>query len=90
VRVDGGEKRGMERESGPTVRRAREEFRSRKFQQYTPLNTNRARVLQEAMATKIIPPPRKVRTPERADHTKHCEYRKKSWSSYKRMYWVER
>ena len=66
----------MERESGPTVRRAREEFRSRKFQQYTPLNTNRARVLQEAMATKIIPPPRKVRTPERADHTKHCEYRK--------------
>ena len=45
VRVDGGEKRGMERESGPMVRRVREEFRSRKFQQYTPLNTNRARVL---------------------------------------------
>ena len=66
----------IERESGPMVRRAREEFRSRKFQQYTPLNANRARVLQEAMAAEIIPPPRKARTPERADHTKHCEYHK--------------
>jgi len=50
ARADGSEKKGMERESGPIARKAREEFRSRKFQQYTPLNTNRARVLQEAMA----------------------------------------
>ena len=28
------------------------------------------------MAAEIIPPPRKARTPERADHTKHCEYHK--------------
>ncbi|XP_068461731.1 uncharacterized protein [Phaseolus vulgaris] len=76
VRVDGGEKRVTEKEHPPVARRAREEFRSRKFQQYTPLNANRARVLQEAMATEIIPPLRKARTPERADHTKHCEYHK--------------
>ncbi|XP_068483323.1 uncharacterized protein [Phaseolus vulgaris] len=76
ARIDGSEKKVIERESGPMVRRAREEFRSRKFQQYTPLNANRARVLQEAMAAEIIPPPRKTRTPERADHTKHCEYHK--------------
>ena len=76
VRIDGGERKVIEKESGPMARRAREEFRSRKFQQYTPLNTNRTRVLQEAMAAEIIPPPRKARTPERANHTKHCEYHK--------------
>ncbi|XP_068490511.1 uncharacterized protein [Phaseolus vulgaris] len=76
VRVDGGEKKVIERENIPVARRAREEFRSRKFQQYTPLNTNRARILQEAMTAEIIPSPRKARTPERADRTKHCEYHK--------------
>jgi len=58
------------------ARRAKYYFRSRKFQQYTPLNTNRTRILQEAMAAEIIPPPRKTRTPERTDHNKHCEYHK--------------
>jgi len=76
ARIDGGEKRVIERESGPMARRAKDEFRSRKFQQYTPLNTNRTRILQEAMAAEIIPPLRKARTPERADHTKHCQYHK--------------
>ncbi|XP_068491909.1 uncharacterized protein [Phaseolus vulgaris] len=76
VRVDGGEKMVIERENIPVARRVREEFKSRKFQQYTPLNTNRTRVLQEAMVAAIIPPPRKARTPERADRTKHCEYHK--------------
>ena len=28
------------------------------------------------MAEEIIPPPRKARTPERADHSKQCEYHK--------------
>ena len=28
------------------------------------------------MVAEIIPPPRKARTPERADHSKHCEYHK--------------
>jgi len=76
ARADGGEKRGVKRESGPLARRAKEEFRNRKFQQYTPLNTNWTRILQEAMASEIIPPPRKAITPERADHRKHCEYHK--------------
>jgi len=76
ARTYGSEKRGVERESEPMARRAKEEFQSRKFQQYTPLNTNRTRILQEAMAVEIIPPLRKVRTLERADHSKHCEYHK--------------
>ncbi|XP_068482612.1 uncharacterized protein [Phaseolus vulgaris] len=76
VRIDGSERKQTEKDSRPMVRRAREEFRSRRFQQYTPLNTNRARVLQEAMSTELIPPPRKARTPENADRAKHCEYHK--------------
>ena len=28
------------------------------------------------MTAEIIPPPRKARTPEKVDHTKHCEYHK--------------
>ena len=31
ARTNGGGKRGIERESGPMARRAKEEFRSRKF-----------------------------------------------------------
>jgi len=76
ARTYGGEKMIIERESEHFFKRAKEEFRSRKFQQYTPLNTNRTRILQEAMAAEIIPPQRKARTPERADHSKHCEYHK--------------
>jgi len=34
------------------------------------------KILQEAMATKIIPLPRKAKTPERANHNKHYEYHK--------------
>jgi len=41
-----------------------------------PLSTNKAQILQEAMAAEIIPPSRKAKTPERADHSKHCQYHK--------------
>ena len=70
------EKKINEREAGYQSRRFREEPRGRKFQQYTPLSTTRTRILQEAMATEVIPPPRKARTPDRADHNKHCQYHK--------------
>jgi len=65
-----------EKEGGHPFRRGKEELRGRRFQQYTPLNTNWARILQEVMAAEIIPPPRKEKTPERADHNKHCQYHK--------------
>ncbi|XP_068466727.1 uncharacterized protein [Phaseolus vulgaris] len=70
------EKKTNEREAGYQSRRFREEPRGRKFQQYTPLSTTRTRILQEAMATEVIPPPMKARTPDRADHNKHCQYHK--------------
>jgi len=76
ARTDGGDKKIVEIEGGHFVKKEKEEFQSRKFQQYTPLNTNITRILQEAMAAEIIPAPRKAKTPERANHRKHCEYHK--------------
>jgi len=64
VSVDGGiEKKPNEKEGGHQYRRAREEPCGRKFQQYTQLSTNRKRILQEAMATEMIPPLKKARMP---------------------------
>jgi len=76
ARADGNDKKMCEKEGGHSFRKGKEEFCSRKFQQYTPLSTNRARILQEAMAVEIIPPPRKVRSLERADQSKHYQYHK--------------
>jgi len=45
ARTNGGDKKIVEREGRNFAKRAKEEFRSRKFQQYTPLNTNRTRIL---------------------------------------------
>ena len=44
ARADGGNKRVPKKEGGHLSRKEREEFRSRKFQQYKPLSTNRARI----------------------------------------------
>jgi len=77
VRIDGGiETKHNEKEGGQQYKRAKEGPRGQKFPYYTPLSTNRERILQEAIAIKIIPTPRKARTPERADQSKHCQYRK--------------
>ena len=38
----GSEKKSNEKEGGHQYKRAREEPRGRKFQQYTPLSTNKA------------------------------------------------
>ncbi|XP_014496299.1 uncharacterized protein LOC106757947 [Vigna radiata var. radiata] len=50
--------------------------RQPKFQQYTPLNAPRAKILQEALSAQALPPPRSRPTPSGADHTKHCLYHK--------------
>ena len=77
MRMDvGSEKNTNEKGIGYQNRRVREELHGRKFQHYTPLSTTRARILQEAMATEVIPPPRKARTPDRANQSKSCQYHK--------------
>jgi len=45
ARTDGSDKKIVEREGGHFAKRAKEEFQSRKFQQYIPLNSNRTRIL---------------------------------------------
>jgi len=50
------------------------DFRQPKYNRYTPLVSNRARILEEALNTDLITTPRKVSTPPNADTTKHCQY----------------
>jgi len=74
---EGGDKKMGEKEVGHQFRKGKEEPRGRRFQQYTPLSTNRAGILHKAMAAEIIMPPRKAKTLERVDQRKHCQYNKK-------------
>ncbi|XP_027343033.1 uncharacterized protein LOC113855601 [Abrus precatorius] len=48
--------------------------RGPKYPSYTTLNTNRSRVLDQALATEILRMPRRANTPPRADKSKSCRY----------------
>jgi len=48
--------------------------RPSKYAQYTPLNANRGRILEEALHTTLIHTPKKAPTPKDADTTKHCHF----------------
>ena len=48
--------------------------RQLKYSRYTPLVSNRARILEEALNTDLITAPRRVPTPPNANTTKHCWY----------------
>ncbi|XP_020206188.1 uncharacterized protein LOC109791311 [Cajanus cajan] len=48
--------------------------RGPKYAQYTMLNTSRAKVLEQALATKILIVPRRAMTPPHADKTKTCQF----------------
>jgi len=48
--------------------------RQPKYNRYTPLGSNRARILEEALNTDLIGTPQRVSTPPNADTTKHCRY----------------
>jgi len=50
------------------------EQRQSKCNRYTPLISNRAQILEEALNVDLISPPRKVPTPPHADTTKHYRY----------------
>ncbi|XP_027368320.1 uncharacterized protein LOC113874282 [Abrus precatorius] len=45
-----------------------------KYPSYTTLNTNRSRVLDQALATEILRMPKRANTPPRADKSKSCRY----------------
>ncbi|XP_020203101.1 uncharacterized protein LOC109788714 [Cajanus cajan] len=48
--------------------------RGPRYAQYTPLNTSRAKVLEQALATKVLTVPRRAMTPPHADKTKTCQF----------------
>ncbi|XP_047165734.1 uncharacterized protein LOC124834942 [Vigna umbellata] len=54
----------------------KEPRRGPRFQQYTPLNAPREKILREALSTKLLLEPMKRPTPPGADGTKHCLYHK--------------
>jgi len=56
--------------SGPRFR----EQRQPKYRRYTPLISNRVRILEEALNADLISTPRKVPTPHLSNTTKHCRY----------------
>ena len=45
-----------------------------KYNRYTPLVSNRARILEEVLNAYLIGTPQRVPTPPNADSTKHCRY----------------
>lgn len=48
--------------------------RKPKFDQYTPLNIDRSRILAEALNTNLLAQPRKALRPPNADPDKYCKY----------------
>ncbi|XP_017431886.1 uncharacterized protein LOC108339258 [Vigna angularis] len=73
-KADGG-KPGNSR-GKPGGGRQKEPRRGPRFQQYTPLNAPREKILQEALSADLLPEPVKRPTPSGADESKHCAYHK--------------
>ncbi|XP_020232498.1 uncharacterized protein LOC109812850 [Cajanus cajan] len=48
--------------------------RGPRYMHYTPLNTSRAKVLEQALATEVLAIPRRAMTPPHADKTKACQF----------------
>ncbi|XP_020227232.1 uncharacterized protein LOC109808591 [Cajanus cajan] len=48
--------------------------RGPKYTHYTPLNTSRAAVLEQALASEVLVVPKRASTPPRADTSKSCRY----------------
>ncbi|XP_068467089.1 uncharacterized protein [Phaseolus vulgaris] len=76
---DGGEKNKKEKDrqgrlSQRNDRRRDNRDRSIRFSRYTPLTTERGRILDKAFNAELIPPPRKVAIPNNADRRKQCWY----------------
>jgi len=54
--------------------RYRDMSETQRFTKYTPLNTGRTRILEEALSTDLIKEPRRGVSPQDADRSKYCRY----------------
>jgi len=75
-----GEKREDRERQGRSQTQKRDNQGPR-FSRYTSLNADRSKILQEALSTKLIPPPRRALSPENADRSKRCRYHKNTGHS---------
>ncbi|XP_020220974.1 uncharacterized protein LOC109803701 [Cajanus cajan] len=57
-----------------TTDREKNNNRGPRYVQYTPLNTSKARVLEQALAKEVLVVPRRAMTPPHADKTKACQF----------------
>ncbi|XP_020229420.1 uncharacterized protein LOC109810376 [Cajanus cajan] len=70
-------KKEAEKEHLPRPRHAPDRDRTNRgprYAHYTPLNTSRTKVLEQALATEILAVPRRAMTPPHADKTKTCQF----------------
>ncbi|XP_047160394.1 uncharacterized protein LOC124830663 [Vigna umbellata] len=74
IKTNGGKSSGQAGKSGGF--KQREPPQGPRFQQYTPLNTPRAKIFQEALSAELISKPERQPTPLGADGNKHCLYHK--------------
>jgi len=82
IEVSGEKKEDRERQGRlRTGRNPKRENRRPRFSQYTPFNIERGKILQEALSTELIPPPRRALSPENADRSKKCRYHKNTGHS---------
>ncbi|XP_017420354.1 uncharacterized protein LOC108330379 [Vigna angularis] len=56
--------------------RPREQNKGSRFQQYTPLNAPREKILREALSAELIPERQALPTTKNANRSKHCAYHK--------------
>ena len=49
-----------------------------RFTRYTPLNTDRGRILDEALSAELIPTPRRAMSLDSADRTRKWKYHQNS------------
>ncbi|XP_017411762.1 uncharacterized protein LOC108323711 [Vigna angularis] len=73
-RADGGKPSGST--GKPSSTKYKDQRRGPRFQQYTPLNAPREKILREALSAYLIPEQEKRPTPKDADGSKHCAYHK--------------
>jgi len=71
-RGEQGQGRRGNRSSNPP--RFRDTYGTQRFTKYTPLNTGRMCILEEAFSTDLIKEPRRGVSPQDADRNKYCRY----------------
>jgi len=74
----GGERKEEKNRQARPIQKTDQRWENRdrpiRFPRYTPLTTERGRILDEALSAELIPPPRKVASPNNADRRKQCRY----------------